>query len=617
MKTGAQTQMGGTQEFEEVMMESLESFSPLERQQRLNTRIRRLYWAAGIMLGLLQAWTSRMTIVDDTVNFLDMGDHIWRGHWSMAVNGMWNPLYAAILGVMNGVLRPSAYWEYPLVHLVLFFIFLFTLWCFDSLLLELISLRQSRESTEELSIPVWVWLIIGYTLFLWSSLQLIGVKETNPDMLVAAFFYLACKSLIRIGRGSAGWLAYSGLGLALGLGYLSKAIMFPVSAICLGLALILGLRFGQGRRACSAILVFLVVCGPFIAALSSAKGRFTFGESGRYNHAVYVNHVPALHWQGEAPGSGQPLHSTRQIFAKPAAFEFATPLDATYPAWYDVSYWYDGLRLRINLRNEVKNFVKLGLWEVYFLLGLGGSLAAGLFVLFYVSGRKYLVLRDISGYSFLLLPGLGALSLYALIHVEPRYLAPFLTMTALPLFFAVRLPASADSRRVCAAVALFILLMFVSPTDWLVHDVVKELQVAFREFKNVDPNSHQRVAEEMGRLGLRPGDHIASLEYSSYNTVQWAYLARVKIIAEIYYWPNLPDTLANNFWKADPVTQERVIQAFAKTGARAIVSQSAPPSGSAAGWSRAGNSQYYLYWLDAKHAATSADKIENREFGVQ
>ena len=178
-----------------------------------------------------------MTLVDDTVNYLDMGDHIWRGQWSMAINGIWNPLYAVILGVANGVFRPSPYWEYPLVHLVLFFVFVFTLWCFDFFLRELMSLRKDGESADGLSIPVWVWFTIGYSLFLWSSLQLIGVRETNPDMLVAAFFYLACGLLVRVRRGAAGWPSYLSLGLALGLGYLTKSIMFPVSVICLGVAL--------------------------------------------------------------------------------------------------------------------------------------------------------------------------------------------------------------------------------------------------------------------------------------------------------------------------------------------------------------------------------------------
>jgi hypothetical protein len=94
-------------------------------------RIRRSFWALSVVLGFLQAWASRMTLVSDTVSYLDIGDGIWHRHWSMAVNGLWGPLYAAILGVTVGLFRPSPYWEYPLVHLVVFAIFLFALWGFD------------------------------------------------------------------------------------------------------------------------------------------------------------------------------------------------------------------------------------------------------------------------------------------------------------------------------------------------------------------------------------------------------------------------------------------------------------------------------------------------------
>jgi hypothetical protein len=79
-------------------------------------------------------------------------------------------------------------------------IFFVTLWCFDFFLRQLVLLRLETESPEEFSVPVWIWFCIGYVLFLWASLRLIGVSETNPDMLVAAFFYLACGLLVRIRR---------------------------------------------------------------------------------------------------------------------------------------------------------------------------------------------------------------------------------------------------------------------------------------------------------------------------------------------------------------------------------------------------------------------------------
>lgn len=237
-------------------------FEQIDVSHNPEITVRRIFLALSIVLGFLQAWASRMTIVSDTVSYLDIGDFMWHGHWSLAVNGLWNPLYSAILGVAIGLCRPSFYWEYPLVHLVLFLIFILTLFCFDFFLRQLVLLRRETESRDELSVPAWIWFCIGYILFLWSSLRLIGVSETNPDMLVAAFFYLACGLLVRIRRGSAGWPAHCTLGAALGLGYLTKSIMFPVSIACLAVAFSIGRP--QARRALASAAIFLAIAGPYV-----------------------------------------------------------------------------------------------------------------------------------------------------------------------------------------------------------------------------------------------------------------------------------------------------------------------------------------------------------------
>jgi hypothetical protein len=559
-------------------------------------RIRRSFWALSVVLGFLQAWASRMTLVSDTVSYLDIGDGIWHRHWSMAVNGLWGPLYAAILGVTVGLFRPSPYWEYPLVHLVVFAIFLFALWGFDFFLRELIFLRRESESGEEFSIPAWVWLTIGFTLFLWSSLQLIEVSETNPDMLVAAFFYFACGLLIRIRRSAAGWPSCLAFGLVLGLGYLTKSIMFPVSLMCLAVAFVVGR--GQSWRVLGGTIVFLAVAGTFIAALSAEKGRFTFGESGHYNYAVHVNRIPRTHWQGETPGSGKPLHGSRQIFDHPATFEFGRPLEGTYPVWTDPSYWYDGVQTPFDLHRAFGTEARLLHVETLFFFELHGGLIATLFVMFYVGARKWSILTDLSAYWFLLLPALGALCLYALIHIEPRYIAPFILVFLLGLFFSVHLPASQEGRRLCSAVAIFLFFMFVCPIESPASLHVKDFVRDVLGRSTPDPNSSQAMASEMYRLGLRPGDRIASLEYSLWGMSTWARLSRAKIVAEVYYWPDLSESAANDFWKADPAIQGKVIQAIEKTGARVIVSQVAPSPTDAPGWHRVGNTNYYAYWFN-------------------
>jgi hypothetical protein len=104
-------------------------------------------------------------------------------------------------------------------------------------------------------------------------------------------------------------------------------------------------------------------------------------------------------------------------------------------------------------------------------------------------------------------------------------------------------------------------------------------------------------------MGLMPGDQIASLNASNMGTAMWAHLARVNIIAEVFYRPGEPGAAANNFWNADSLTQEKVIQKLSQTGARAVVSQDTPSGAGANRWLEIGTTGYYLYWL--KPAAKS------------
>ena len=109
----------------------------------------------------------------------------------------------------------------------------------------------------------------------------------------------------------------------------------------------------------------------------------------------------------------------------------------------------------------------------------------------------------------------------------------------------------------------------------------------------------------MYRLGLQPGDSIASLEYSLYGMSTWARLARAKIVAEVFYWPDRTDAFENDFWKADAATQKRLIEAFEGTGATFIISQFPLPVTDVPGWQRVGSTHYYAYQLHAANAVSS------------
>jgi hypothetical protein len=569
-------------------------------------QLRWLFWVLCLVLGFLQAWSDRMLLRSDAVSYVDLGSFIWHGHLSMAVNGLWNPLYPAILGVTVGLFRPSYYWEYPLIHLLLLVLFLFAMYCFDFFLQQLIYFRVEGVSANDGPAPVGPWMCIGYVLFLWSSLRVIRVSQTNPDMLVAAFFYLACGLLVAIRRRISGLCGYLSLGLALGLGYLTKSIMFPVSIFCLGVAFVISSP-ARRRFVFASIGMFVLVAGPYIVALSLAKHRFTFGDSGAYNYAVHVNGVPQFHWTEDSTTGmdlGHPVHSSRQILNSPATFEFGSPIAGTYPPWTDPTYWHEGVRARFAWRQILATERNLLGQEAFLLLGVHGSLAACILLTLYMSGRRWSVLEDLSRHWFLLVPSLAVLVMYAAVHVEPRYLAPFLTVCFLSVFLGVRMSLTAESGRLYYGIAFVMLVMFFEPFQSpslelrsFLHDVLRG--------PAVDPNSPAEVLNGLLHLGLKPGDRVAALQRSDFGMSDWACLAGVRIVAEVNYWPDLPNSDANNFWNVDVATQDRVIRSLASTGARYIVSELPPPGVAPPGWIRVGHSQYYAYRIDAAASPTA------------
>src|SRR5215469_10364399 len=344
--------------------------------------IRILCWCIAIAFGLAQALASRHTMQSDGISYMDMGDAIIRGEWKMVINGCWSPLYPWLQGLAAWAIKPSPYWQFTLVHLVNFLIYVFALACFDTLLQALATGGLAGRTSEVFgcafsrrALPA-----IGYVVFIWSSLGLITLEEVSPDMLMAGFVYLAAWLLVRIAKQPAKgfWFAVL-LGLVLGLGYLAKAPMFPLAFVYFGASLLL---FGISRRAILLVLletiVFGIVASPWIIALSRSKGRVTFGDSGRLNYLVHVNHAsPSWYFQDVGTSGGHYLHTTRKVFDHPRIFEFATPIKGTQPVWYDPTYWADGAVPRIHLRTALFPVIRFVNSYVRMLLSSQAALLVG------------------------------------------------------------------------------------------------------------------------------------------------------------------------------------------------------------------------------------------------
>jgi hypothetical protein len=587
-------------------------------------RIERLCWLVAAALGFLQAWGRRHNSNDglaymgaDGISYLDIGDAYWRGDWAAAINAMWSPFYSWLTGLALRLVQPSPYWEFTVVQLLNFLLYLFALLSFAFFLRELKRFRDTHVTNDEhtqanedhnggdqvdsrQALPDWAWLAFAYALFVWTSLSMNRVARTSPDVLVSALVFNASALLLRIRMRRAGWLAFALFGLTLGVGYLSKTFMFPLAFVFLAASLF---AYGNMRRALPrvalALVVFLAVSAPFVVALSRAKQRLTIGDTARLNYAWHVNGTtPFIHWQGDPTGaSGTPLHPTRKLFDSPAVFEFGSPVAGTYPPWYDPTYWYEGVQPRVSLRAQLKAVVRnvVMAYQFMFYRFFPGAILACLFILFYTSRRSLRHLaRDVRAYWFLLAPALVASGFYMLVHFEQRYFAPFVAMIGMSLFAAVRLARTNESKRLVAALVFVTLAMFALSVGYY---GARELYSTLRDLApgrtGARTDVQWQVADELRRLGVAPNERVASIGNTMFNA--WPRLARVRVVAEI---STRTGGDVEKFWAGDAALKARVVETFARTGARLIVAEGIPEWASLPdGWQRIGTTNYYVYFL--------------------
>jgi len=551
-------------------------------------------WSLAVGLGGIHAWADRYSMNADGISYLDMADALLQGDWNAAVNGYWSPLYPLFLGAALFILKPNAYWEFPIIHLVNFEIYLAALACFHFLLRELMTYHQRTIQKGSVTFDASVWYSFGYSLFIWSSLTMTPLSLVTPDLCVAAFVFLASGILLRIRGGSANWFTFTLFGMVLGFGYLSKASMFPMAFVFLAVGM-LSLR--NIKRAIPlgllALFVFLFISGPFLVALSISKGRLSFGDSGRLAYVRMVNGAAGRHWQGTwPPGLGTPKHPTRKIFDVPAIYEFGNPIRGTYPPWYDPSYWYDGATPRFDWRRQIIVFASNLQEFLAFFLSSQSGLLAGFLILFSMSRTSLSSIRDIAQQWILLVPATAGIAMYLPVYIEPRYFGPFLILFWLGIASAVHLSGSWRSTRLISttsAVMVSIMMVVVG-----VLTAPKALTTTYELLKGVDPSVHVhwKVAEGLKQLGVQPGDNVGVIGQGAHHFyAHWARLARVRIVAEII------SKEVSEFVASDPEVRVKASEAFTRAGARVLVADHLPSRLMHEGWQRIGKTQYFVYLL--------------------
>ena len=571
-----------------------------------NYRLLRIFcWVVALALGAAEAWATRFTMNPDGISYLDIGDAYWRGDWHNAINAFWSPLYSWILGFFLKALKPSAYWEYPLAHLVNFLIYVAALACFEFFLKIFIAERGRRDvellKGGQTGLPEPAWWLLGYSLFVSSFLLLIGVGLVTPDMCVAAFISLASALVLKIRTGDASGRTFVILGLVLGFGYLAKAVMFPLGLVFLAMAVLAGRRSrDRFRNATLATLTFVAIASPFIAAISAAKGRPTFGDSGRLTYAGCIGGVDPWYpgdggrlvcigsgWVENIDGpsvaqTGSLRHPPERIFDNPPAYSFGQAITGTYTFWYDPSYWQDGIRGLFDRSTQLQIIGQSLLIYFDLLTTVDLNILVPLLALLFISSDPIRFSTRAAEHWELLVPTATGFILYSLVHTEVRYVAAFAAILWLIAFQGLQFRESRQMRRFVTVTAVAIAVTTLAFDGKIVVDGVLAAKRAVPVY--------WQAATAMNDQGAGPGEEIGTVTPEAFGTggAFVARLARVQIIAQV----NQPD----RFWSAPASTQSTVLEAFRKAGAEGVLGWKIPKS--APGWQRLGQTDYYFVKLD-------------------
>jgi hypothetical protein len=546
--------------------------------------LRAVMWFITISAGFLQAWAVRFWISPDGNNYLDVASAYLRRDWSHAVNAYWSPLFSWLLAFCLWIFRPSPYWESTLLHLLNLAGLLVALRSFEFLFHGFLRMQKQFAQADgaEEKLSDFEWWTLGYGLFLSTSLFVLTVTSTTPDIWVLALTCLIAGLVLRIWTQAGGWGLFAALGLALGCAYLTKTFYFPMTFIFLPTA---WLATGNSRKtlkqAALGFVVFALIAGPWIATLSRAKHRVTFGDVGKLNFAMMLDQIPQpFFWQGE-DATGTPKHSVRQLLSKPRLFEFGAPVGGTYPPAYDTSYWMEGVRPHFSLRGLLRvlrqsagTFFQIWMTQIEY----GVALLFFLILAWRKPAWKLLLRKQ----TYLWIPPLIGCAAYAIVHVEFRLVGPFIPLLWIAAFSCFLGAGLEIPRRI--ALALIFAVLAVTGLR-----VAKSMSSDLAAILSKPENLNWQVAEGLHVVGLHSGDRIACIALNA--EVHWARLAGVTIVSEI------PLGDGAIFWTADPETKRRVFQLFADTGAKAVVTKDAPLFAASEGWIPLAKTGFYSHHL--------------------
>jgi hypothetical protein len=532
----------------------------------------------GAVAGVIQAWTSRGTLAPDLLNYLALAKTLLGNGWTSATNGFWSPFYSWLLAVPMyfHLMTPST--ELLWVHLVNLGIFFTSMLCFHVFLshaLRLAALRVGPGNPSWPRIELW-WYFTACAIFLFAVFNWLPNSLGTPDLLVASFILLSAGFLAAILCRDRSWPNYFVLGTALAMGYLSKAPCFPLALVFL--AMLPFLSRGEKwwwAKCLLAVAAFGLVAGPFLYTLSKKEGHPTFGDSGRVNFMMYANGLPA-YWLGEGISKEGVPPSYDTVCAEPPVFAFReVPTGVFFPD-YEPSRWYAGLVPHLQFKQGVQN-LRENLHRLGGMAETESDLALGFLLLLFLSGAAK-GLRSVLYWWFLWLPAVAGIGMFWIVHVEERFIAPFVVLGFVGLYTGA-LIANARRPRIVIHVLLAILLLQGGRATLEAVKGILGTPVSAQ-------NSAARIVYDLQRNGVPPGSKVAVIGFNL--AAYWAWIGQYSIVGEV------PSSGAPRFLSASKTERERTYSCLAKTGAKAALMHAESPEFLEPAWQKVGLEDLYV-----------------------
>jgi len=452
-----------------------------------------------LLVGLqIRAWNGSVSA--DGISYMELGRQYARGDLSALANGYWSPFYPVLLGIafrmahlpavdLSGSVITA---ELRAVLGVNVAIAVLATILYARLLLQLDG-NDDDDTSNGLRVArfaaagsLWVWWVVRFSL----------VTTTTPDLLLAACLVATTTELaIALARPSK-WGALR-LGIALAIGFWTKAVFFLVIPVSAGAYLLLVGRTTARRHAPFLILTAAVLSAPLVLVQSVSQGRFSFGETGRLNYGWYVNGDPRGTLVAESRAESRERRGRPGIVrldAAPGVLLYAGESNVSFPYWYDPSRYETPVRPGLSFVHQWHTLKA----NVRWFRVVGGAFAMLCLLAFVISSRR----RHPSGAHLLAgVPALTLIALHALTHPEGRLAGSAIVCSlAMVVFWTGRQRATPQRRAIALAEAGVLCLI--------------PLLIAFRlgfQASLREQRANAGPEHDLARAGVAPGSRIGLL----------------------------------------------------------------------------------------------------------